>query len=83
MDFLKMLYQNRKLAMQLGKNDFRNRFANTSLGTIWGFAQPFVFMITYVIVFQYILKRVVLENFPMLCGFCREWECGCFAVTQF
>ena len=56
MDFFKTLYKNRKLAIQLGKNDFRNRFANTSLGTLWGFAQPFVFMLTYVIVFQYILK---------------------------
>ena len=35
MDFLKILFQNRKLALKLGKNDFRNRFANTSLGTIW------------------------------------------------
>ena len=56
MEFFKTLWKNKKLAIELGKNDFRNRFANTSLGTIWGFAQPFVFMITYVIVFQYILK---------------------------
>ena len=64
MDFLKTLFQNRKLAMKLGKNDFRNRFANTSLGTIWGFAQPFVFMLTYVIVFQYILKTPSSGEYP-------------------
>ena len=45
MDFFKTLWKNKKLAIELGKNDFRNRFANTSLGTIWGFAQPFVFML--------------------------------------
>lgn len=44
------------MVWQLGKNDFKNRFASTSLGSIWGFLQPFVFMFTYVIVFQYILK---------------------------
>lgn len=69
MDFLKTLYNNRKLAIQLGKNDFRNRFASTSLGSIWGFAQPFVFMLTYVIVFQYILKTGSSGNVPYVVWF--------------
>lgn len=56
MEYLKTIIKNKKLIGQLGKNDFRNRFASTSLGSIWGFLQPFVFMFTYVIVFQYILK---------------------------
>lgn len=56
MEFIKSLIKNKKLIWQLGKNDFKNRFASTSLGSIWGFLQPFVFMFTYVIVFQYILK---------------------------
>ena len=56
MEFIKTLWENRKIVWQLGKNDFKNRFAATSLGAIWGFLQPFVFMVTYVIVFQYILK---------------------------
>ena len=56
MGFFKTLWINKKLTWQLGKNDFKNRFANTSLGAIWGFIQPFVFMLTYAIVFQYILK---------------------------
>lgn len=56
MEFIKTLIHNRKLIWQLGKNDFKNRFASTSLGSIWGFLQPFVFMFTYVIVFQYILR---------------------------
>lgn len=69
MEFFKTLYKNRKIAMKLGKNDFRNRFANTSLGTIWGFAQPFVFMITYVIVFQYILKTRSSGEYPYVVWF--------------
>lgn len=56
MEFIKTLIKNRKLTLQLGKNDFKNKFASTSLGSIWGFVQPFIFMLTYVIVFQYILK---------------------------
>lgn len=69
MEFFKILFKNRKLAIQLGKNDFRNRFANTSLGSVWGFAQPFVFMMTYVIVFQYILKTGSSGSYPYIVWF--------------
>ena len=69
MYFFKTLYKNKKLAIQLGRNDFRNKFANTSLGTIWGFAQPFVFMLTYVIVFQYILKTGSSGEYPYVVWF--------------
>ncbi len=69
MEYLKSLVKNRKLTFQLGKNDFRNRFASTSLGAIWGFAQPFVFMLTYVIVFQYILKTGSSGKYPYVVWF--------------
>jgi len=69
MDFFNILFKNRSLVLKLGKNDFRNRFANTSLGTIWGFAQPFVFMITYVIVFQYILHSGSSGKYPYVVWF--------------
>ena len=31
MDFFKILFKNRKLAIKLGKNDFKKRFENISL----------------------------------------------------
>ena len=64
MEFIKTAIQNRKIIWGIGKNDFKNRFANTSLGSLWGFLQPFVFMLTYVIVFQYILKVGSAGNYP-------------------
>lgn len=69
MEFLKAVIKNRKLIWQLGKNDFKNRFASTSLGSIWGFLQPFVYMVTYVIVFQYILKVASSGEYPYLVWF--------------
>lgn len=69
MEFIKSVIKNRKLIWQLGKNDFRNRFASTSLGSIWGFLQPFVFMITYVIVFNSILKVGSSGNVPYVVWF--------------
>ena len=64
MEFFKILWKNKKIVWQLGKNDFKNRFAATSLGAIWGFLQPFVFMATYAIVFQYILKTGSSGAYP-------------------
>ncbi len=69
MEFIKTAIKNRKLIWQLGKNDFRNRFASTSLGSLWGFLQPFVFMITYVIVFQYIFKQQGPDGSPFVIWF--------------
>ncbi|MBR2743796.1 MAG: ABC transporter permease [Clostridia bacterium] len=64
MEFIKSVWKNKRLIWQLGKNDFKNRFANTSLGAIWGFLQPFIFMLTYAIVFQFILKTGSSGNNP-------------------
>lgn len=69
MEFIKLTIKNRKLISQLGKNDFKNRFANTSLGAIWGFLQPFIFMLTYAIVFQFILKTGSSGEYPYLVWF--------------
>lgn len=69
MEFIKILWKNKRLAWQLGKNDFKNRFANTSLGSIWGFLQPFVFMMMYVIVFQYIFKQTGPNGAPYIVWF--------------
>ena len=69
MEFIKILWKNKRLAWQLGKNDFKNRFANTSLGSVWGFLQPFVFMMMYVIVFQYIFKQTGPEGAPYVVWF--------------
>lgn len=69
MEFFKTIIKNWKLIAKLAKNDFRNRFASTSLGSLWGFIQPFIFMFTYVIVFQYILKTGRTGNDPYLVWF--------------
>lgn len=77
MKFIENIFKNRKLIYQLGKNDFKNRFANTGLGAVWGFLQPFVFMMTYVIVFQFIFKSNV-EDAPFI-----VWYLPGMAMWQF
>ena len=78
MEYIKAIIKNRKLIFQLGKNDFRNKFANTSLGAIWGFLQPFVYMVTYAIVLQYILKTGSSGDDPFI-----VWYLPAMAIWQF
>ncbi len=69
MEFIINVWKNKKLILQLGKNDFKNRFASTSLGSIWGFIQPFIFMMMYVIVFQFIFKQSGPQGAPYVVWF--------------
>ncbi len=69
MGFFKTIWKNKKIAWQLGKNDFKNRFASTSLGSIWGFLQPFIFMMMYVVVFQFIFRQSGPEGAPYVVWF--------------
>ncbi|MBR3163408.1 MAG: ABC transporter permease [Clostridia bacterium] len=78
MDFFKTIWKNKRLVWQLGKNDFKNKFAATSLGAIWGFLQPFVFLITYAIVLQYILKAKSSGDLPFA-----VWYLPAMAIWQF
>lgn len=45
------IIKNRKLAFNLGKNDFKNKFAGSYLGIVWAFVQPVVTILVYWFVF--------------------------------
>lgn len=69
MEFIKTVIKNRNMIIRLGISEFKNKFADTSLGSIWGFMQPFVYMVTYAIVLQYILKSGNAGNDPFIVWF--------------
>lgn len=48
----KEVYQNRKLVLNLAKNDFKTKYAGSYLGIIWAFVQPIVTIAVYTFVFQ-------------------------------
>ena len=78
MEFFKTLWKNKNLIWKLGKSDFKNRFASTSLGSIWGFLQPFVFMMMYVFVFQFIFQTPGENGAPYIVWFLPGmaiWQC--------
>lgn len=50
---LKDIYRNRKLIMNLAKNDFKTRYAGSYLGIVWAFIQPIITIVVYWFVFEY------------------------------
>ncbi|MDR2547036.1 MAG: ABC transporter permease [Lachnospiraceae bacterium] len=46
------VWQNRRLVWKLAKNDFRKRYAGSSLGVIWALIQPIVTVAVYYVVFD-------------------------------
>lgn len=50
------IWQNRKLIIQLAKNDFKTKFAGSYLGVVWAFIQPIVTVLVYWFVFEKGLK---------------------------
>lgn len=46
------LYQSRHLIWKLAKNDFRKRYAGSSMGALWALAQPVVTVAMYYVVFD-------------------------------
>ncbi|MCR4942905.1 MAG: ABC transporter permease [Clostridium sp.] len=49
---IKLSGENTKLIRSLSKNDFRNKFASSYLGTIWGFISPLITIAVYWFVFS-------------------------------
>ena len=48
----KDVFSNRKLIGNLAKNDFKQKFAGSYLGTIWAFVQPIITVLVYWFVFE-------------------------------
>lgn len=46
------IFKNRKLVMNLAKNDLKSRFAGSYLGIVWAFVQPIITLLVYWFVFE-------------------------------
>jgi teichoic acid transport system permease protein len=54
---IKSILTNRKLIQKLAKNDFKQKFAGSTLGVIWAFVQPVITILVYWIVFDKALNQ--------------------------
>lgn len=60
--FITEIYQNRKLLVQFSFNDFKSRYAGSTLGVFWAFANPIVTVLTYWFVFDVGLKAGLTDG---------------------
>lgn len=63
---LRELYANRRMILDLSKNDFRNKFSGSYLGVFWAFVQPIVVVTIYWFVFSVGFKSLPIDDFPYL-----------------
>ena len=67
--FVKLSLSNISMIKSLSKNDFRNKFASSYLGIIWGFIQPLVTIAVYWFVFQVGFRSTDVGNVPFILWF--------------
>ncbi|MEJ8738340.1 ABC transporter permease [Erysipelotrichaceae bacterium HCN-30851] len=66
MRVLKKLLANKSLIIYLAKNDFKNKFAGSFFGVVWGFVQPIVTLLLYWFVFQVGLRSGGVRDVPFI-----------------
>jgi ABC-type polysaccharide/polyol phosphate export permease len=68
--FLRNLVERRTLLSQLVRRDFQQRFVGSIIGWIWGLVHPMVLLISWIYIFQVVLKQTlpegeVTQNYPL------------------
>lgn len=64
--FLRDIYKNKTLLLNLTKNDFKSRYMGNYLGIMWAFVQPAITIVIFWFVFQVGFKSKPVENFPFI-----------------
>lgn len=64
---LKELWQSKKIIMSFAKSDFKQRYAGSVFGTMWGFAQPIFTVLIFWFVFQVGFREAPREDIPFIC----------------
>jgi lipopolysaccharide transport system permease protein/teichoic acid transport system permease protein len=64
--FIRDILKNRKLLLELSKNDFKSRYMGNYLGILWAFVQPTAMIGIFWFVFQVGFKSIPVDNFPFV-----------------
>ena len=64
--FLRDILKNKKLLIDLAKNDFKARYLGNYLGILWAFVQPIATIMIFWFVFQVGFKSMPVDNFPFI-----------------
>ena len=65
-DFLKAIFQSKRLLWSLTKNEFKQKYVGNFLGIFWAFIQPAAMIGIFWFVFQVGFKSKPVDNFPFI-----------------
>ncbi|MDK2084131.1 ABC transporter permease [Aliarcobacter butzleri] len=66
LNLFKDLWQNKRLLLDLAKNDFKMRYLGNTLGMLWAFLQPTAMILLFWFVFSVGFKSQPIENVPFI-----------------
>ncbi|WP_431029106.1 ABC transporter permease [Lysinibacillus sp. LZ02] len=66
MGYLKNLYHDRNIIMQLAKNDFKVKYLGSYLGVFWAFVHPITMILIYWFVFTVGFRTMPIDNVPFV-----------------
>ena len=64
--YIKGIFQDRKIILDLAKNDFRSKYTNSLLGIVWAFLLPLVIILVLWFVFQVGFKSEPVDGVPFI-----------------
>lgn len=64
--FMRDVVRNRRLLIDLIKNDFKSRYLNNYLGVLWAFIQPTITILIFWFVFQVGFKSAPVQDTPFI-----------------
>lgn len=67
--FVRSSLNNKRLIFSLAKNDFKQKYASSYLGVIWGFIQPLITILVYWFVFQVGFRQTDVGDLPFIIWF--------------
>ncbi len=66
LNFLKAIFENKRILIELVKNDFKQKYIGNFLGMFWAFIQPTATIAIFWFVFQVGFKSQPVDNFPFI-----------------
>lgn len=65
-DFLKDIWNNKRILWELSKNDFKAKYASSLLGTVWAFIQPLMTILVFWFVYEVGFRTPPMKDVPFI-----------------
>lgn len=64
--FIRDIFKNKRLLIDLAKNDFKSRYMGSYLGALWAFIQPMITVFIFWFIFDIGFRSAPVQDFPFI-----------------